>query len=139
MVTSTREFPVGKEGRDVVASLSHLRALKDLGKLSDQQKEEYGLTDSKENLTVFFKGGKQRSLIVGERVFGGSDRYVLQADSGKGYVLSHSEILRHIDGAETSLGLKDLHRFQEEADDEAPPKNPGTPTPPSPKKDRYGR
>ncbi len=137
MVTDTREFPIGKGGRELISSLAHLRALRDLGKLSDQQKEEYGLTDSKENLTVFFKGGKQYSLIVGERVFGGSDRYVLQADSGKGYVLSHSEILRHIDGAETSLGLKDLHRFQEDADDQQPPKNPQEPNAPRPKKDRY--
>ena len=136
-VTTTREFPIGKGGRDLVTSLAHLRALRDLGKLSDQQKEEYGLVDSKENLTVFFKGGKQYNLIVGERVFGGSDRYVLQADSGKGYVLSHAEILRHIDGAETSLGLKDLHRFQEDADDQAPPKTPQDPNAPKPKKDRY--
>lgn len=138
MVTTTREFPVGKAGRELVSSLAHLRALRDLGKLSDQQKEEYGLTDSKENLTVFFKGGKQYSLIVGERVFGGSDRYVLQADTGKGYVLSHSEILRHIDGAETSLGLKDLHKFQEDADeDKDKPKTPNEPNAPRPKKDRY--
>ncbi|HEY8147181.1 MAG TPA: hypothetical protein VIG06_31080 [Kofleriaceae bacterium] len=138
MVTTTREFPVGRAGRELVSSLAHLRALRDLGKLSDQQKEEYGLTDSKENLTVFFKGGKQYSLIVGERVFGGSDRYVLQADTGKGYVLSHSEILRHIDGAETSLGLKDLHKFQEDADeDKDKPKTPNEPNAPRPKKDRY--
>ena len=138
MITTTREFPVGKAGRELVSSLAHLRALRDLGKLSDQQKEEYGLTDSKENLTVFFKGGKQYSLIVGERVFGGSDRYVLQADTGKGYVLSHSEILRHIDGAETSLGLKDLHKFQEDADeDKDKPKTPNEPNAPRPKKDRY--
>ena len=136
-VTTTREFPIGKAGRNLVGSLAHLRALRDLGKLSDQQKEEYGLVDSKENLTVFFKGGKQYNLIIGERVFGGSDRYVLQADSGKGYVLSHAEIMRHIDGAETSLGLKDLHRFQEEADDQPPPKNPQDPNAPKPKKDRY--
>lgn len=138
MLTTTREFPVGRAGRELVSSLAHLRALRDLGKLSDQQKEEYGLTDSKENLTVFFKGGKQYSLIVGERVFGGSDRYVLQADTGKGYVLSHSEILRHIDGAETSLGLKDLHKFQEDADDDKDkPKTPNEPNAPRPKKDRY--
>ena len=136
MVTTTREFPIGKGGRELVESLSHLRALRDLGKLSDQQKEEYGLTDSKENLTVFFKGGKQYSLIVGERVFGGSDRYVLQSDSGKGYVLSNSEIMRHIDGAETSLGLKDMHRFQEDAEEE-PPKTPQDPNMPKPAKDRY--
>jgi hypothetical protein len=136
MLTTTREFPIGKGGRDLVASLAHLRALRDLGKLSDQQKEEYGLTDSKENLTVFFKGKKQYSLIIGERVFGGSDRYVLQSDTGKGYVISHSEIMRHIDGAETSLGLKDLHAFQEDAEEE-PPKTPADPNMPKPAKDRY--
>ena len=137
MVTTTREFPIGKGGRELIQSLAHLHAMRDLGKLSDQQKEEYGLTDSKENLTVFFKGGKQYSLIIGERVFGGSDRYVLNADTGKGYVLSHSEILRHIDGAETSLGLKDLHKFQEDAEDDKPTKVPVEPNAPRPKKDRY--
>jgi hypothetical protein len=134
--TTTREFPIGKGGRELIESLAHLHAMRDLGKLSDQQKEEYGLVESKENLTVFFKGGKQYSLIIGERVFGGSDRYVLHADTGKGYVLSHSEILRHIDGAETSLGLKDLHRFQEDAEEEKPA-TPNQPNAPRPKKDRY--
>ena len=111
-VTTTREFPVGKAGDDLVDNLSHLHALRDLGVLSDKQKDEYGLTDSKENLTVFFKSGVKHSLLIGARVFGGSDRYVLEPDSGKGYVLSNSEILRFLTGAETSLGLRVQHAFE---------------------------
>ena len=135
-VTTTKEFPVGADGVKLVEQLAHLRALRDLGKLSDQQKEEYDLTDSKENLTVFFAGGEQRSLIVGGRVFGGSDRYVLDTDSGKGYVLSNSEIMRHMDSAENTLGLKVLHSFQEGIE-EPTPTTPVDPKAPKPKKDMF--
>jgi hypothetical protein len=131
----SKEFPVGKAGEQLVANLVHLRALRELGVLTDKQKEEYSLTDSKENLTVFFKGGKQRSLIIGARVFGGGDRYVMNSDNGKGYVLSNSEIMRHVDGAENALGLKNLHRFQEMAEEEEPadPHDPSA----QKKRDRY--
>ena len=111
-LTTTREFPVGKAGDDLVNNLSHLHALRDLGVLTDKQKNEYGLADSKENLTVFFKNGKKHSLLIGARVFGGSDRYALEPDSGKGYVLSNSEILRFLSGAETALGLRVQHAFE---------------------------
>lgn len=111
-ITTTREFPVGKAGDDLVDNLSHLHALRDLGVLTDKQKNEYGLADSKENLTVFFKNGVKHSLLIGARVFGGSDRYALEPDSGKGYVLSNSEILRFLSGAETALGLRNLHAFE---------------------------
>jgi hypothetical protein len=67
-------------------------------------------------------------------VFGGGDRYVLHSESGKGYVLSNSEIMRHIDGAENSLGLKVLHSFQEEPES---PDSPADPKGPKPKRDKY--
>jgi hypothetical protein len=134
LTSKPKEFPVGKAGQELVENLVHLRALRELGVLTDKQKEDYALAESKENLTVFFKGGKQRSLIIGARVFGGGDRYVMNADTGKGYVLSNSEIMRHVDGAENSLGLKNLHRFQEEA--EEPAADPHDPKAPK-KRDRY--
>jgi hypothetical protein len=133
-MSKAKEFPVGKAGQQLVENLVHLRALRELGVLTDKQKEDYSLAESKENLTVFFKGGKQRSLIIGARVFGGGDRYVMNADNGKGYVLSNSEIMRHVDGAENALGLKNLHRFQEEA--EEPAVDPHDPKAPK-KRDRY--
>jgi hypothetical protein len=134
--SKTKEFPIGRGGRELVDNLVHLHALRDLGVLTDQQKEEYELGESKENLTVFFKGGKQQSLIIGARVFGGGDRYVMNPGNGKGYVLSNSEIMRHIDGAENSLGLKALHRFQEQMETETPG-NPNDPNMPKEKLDRY--
>ncbi|HKE20471.1 MAG TPA: hypothetical protein VKB80_36610 [Kofleriaceae bacterium] len=134
--SKTKEFPVGKTGTELIANLVNLHALRELGVLTDKQKEEYDLTDSKENLTVFFKGGKKHTLIIGSRVYGGGDRYVMNADNGKGYVLSNSEIMRHIDGAENSLGLKDLHRFQEDQEDDEPNSS-VVPSGPKPKKDRY--
>ena len=132
--SKVKEFPIGKAGQEMIASLVHLHALRDLGVLTDQQKEEYELASAKENLTVFFKNGKQHSLIIGARVFGGSDRYVLHSESGRGYVLSNSEIMRHIDGAENSLGLKVLHSFQDEPE---APDSPPDPKGPKPKRDKY--
>jgi hypothetical protein len=133
--STTKEFPIGRGGEDLITNLAHLHALRDLGVLTDQQKDDYDLTDSKENLTVFFKGEKKHSLIIGARVFGAGDRYVMNADSGRGYVISNSEIMRHIDGAENSLGLKVLHRFQESAQDEQD--RPHDPKAPKPKRDKY--
>ena len=133
--SKSKEFPIGRGGEDLIKNLAHLRALRDLGVLTDKQKEDYELTESKENLTVFFKGGKQRSLIIGARVFGGGDRYVMNADTGRGYVLSNSEIMRHIDGAETSLGIKNLHSFQEEPGEDKP--DPHDPKAPKAKRDKY--
>ncbi|HTE50036.1 MAG TPA: hypothetical protein VK698_04130 [Kofleriaceae bacterium] len=132
----TKEFPIGKGGKALIENLAHLHALRDLGVLTDKQKEEYDLTDSKENLTVFFKGGKQHSLIIGSRVFGAGDRYVLNSETGKGYVLSNSEIMRHVDGAESSLGLKGLHEFQDEIQQDSPG-TPDDPNLPKAKRDRY--
>ena len=113
--TTVREFPIGEAGDELVEGFSKLRALRELGTLTDDAKIEYGLDDATERLTVTFKGGGEKTLLVGDRVFGGSDRYVLEETSGKGYVLS-SEIMRLVDAAETALGLKSYHAFDEVED-----------------------
>lgn len=113
LITTTREFPVGDAGAEFRVSISKMMALRDLGKLSEDKKQEYGLSEGVDNLTIFFKSGKQRTLIVGKRVFGGSDRYMVDPETGKGYVLS-SLIMNKITGAEHSLGLKKLHDFEDE-------------------------
>lgn len=112
--TTVREFPIGEAGEDFVAKFSQLRALRELGVVSDDAKIEYGLDDTTDRLTVTF-AGKERTLLVGDRVFGGSDRYVLDETSGKGYVLA-SDVMRLIDAAETALGLKSYHAFDEVED-----------------------
>jgi hypothetical protein len=108
--TTVRQFPVGEAGDELVADFSRLRALRELGSLDDEARLEYGLAKVEEHLLVKFAGGKERKLLVGDRVFGGSERYVLDESTGKGYVLS-AEVMRHVDAAETALGLKEYHQF----------------------------
>ena len=110
IVSTTREFPVGEDGEKLFAEVAELHALRDLGTLSGQQREEYGLESSSETLTAVFPGDQKRSLVLGKAVYDGSARYVLESDSGKAYVLS-DEVLRPIDNAETALGLRELHSF----------------------------
>jgi len=112
IITTTREFPIGEIGKKVLESFSTLRALRELGVIDEDRKEEYGLSESKDNLTVFFKGGTSRSLIVGKRVFSGSDRYVMDPESSKAWVIA-TAIMRHIDGAESALSLKKLHLYED--------------------------
>jgi hypothetical protein len=113
METKTQEFPVGEAGEELIKNFKELRALRNLGPLSDEQKKDFGVADSKDSLTVSFGGKASRSLIVGGRVYGGSDRYVLDPDSGRGYVLS-AEVLRSLEGAEASLRLRELHAYKDE-------------------------
>ena len=115
---STREFPVGEKGDELIGLVADMRALRELGPLSDEQKEEYGLSDSKENLSITFAGGKTHSLVIGKRVYGGSHRYASDTSTGKSYVLS-ADIMRPIDSAESSLGLKKFHNYEEDEVTEA--------------------
>lgn len=111
--TVTRQFPVDPDiGEEMVANFSDLKALSSLGALTEEKQKEYGLAESKDNLSVSFKEG-QENLIIGSRVYGGSDRYVLHAESGKGYVIS-SKVLRPLDAGETSLRLKKLHGYEDD-------------------------
>jgi hypothetical protein len=102
--TTTREFPVGEAIDPVVAGLSAMRAIRDLGTLGDEQKKEYELAEAKTTLSVVFAGGT-RTLLVGDRVLGGKDRYVLDIDSGKGYVIAGA-LLEPLEGGERSLTPK---------------------------------
>jgi hypothetical protein len=112
-VRTEKQFPVGAEGDTLVTNLSQLRALRVLGVLSEDKKTEYGLTEGTESLSVSF-GSTSHELVVGARVFGGSDRYVLDPTSGKAYVIS-TEIMKPLDGAESGLMLKKLHAYEDDA------------------------
>lgn len=99
--TTTREFPVGDALEPLVAGLSAMRAIRDLGPLDDEQKKEYELAESEKSLTVVFAGGP-RTLVLGDRVLGGKDRYVLDVGSGRGYVIAGS-LVEPLEGGERSL------------------------------------
>jgi hypothetical protein len=108
-VSTTREFPVGESADKVIKGLTNARALRDLGKLTDALKEEYKLEDTSITLSVVMKSGT-RSFVIGGSVYGGRDKYVLDTDSGKGYVLS-GDLLSPFEQGESGLRLTDPRGF----------------------------
>ncbi|MCA9674087.1 MAG: hypothetical protein H6709_05520 [Kofleriaceae bacterium] len=100
-VTTTREFPVGEAGDDLIKGFAAMRAVRDLGALSEEQKVEYKLNDADKTLTLVFPS-KTRTFVLGGTVASGKDRYVLDVDSGKGYVVAGT-LLTPLEGGENSL------------------------------------
>jgi hypothetical protein len=105
----TREFPIGETAEKLIKSYAGARALRDLGPPSDEQKKEFKLNDTKTTLTVTFKDGA-RNFQVGGSVYGGSDKYAVDPQSGKAYVLSR-ELISSLEIGESSLHLIDPRGF----------------------------
>src|SRR6185369_5072368 len=84
-------------------------AMRDLGKATDEQKKDFKLVDTKSTLTVTFKDGA-KTFLLGGSVYGGSDRYVIEPQSGRAYVLS-KDLIASLEIGETSLHLLDPRGF----------------------------
>ena len=113
-VKRTTEFPVGEGGTKLLDGYFKARALRDLGVPTDTLKKDYKLDSSTTLLTVAFKDGTKRELVVGGSVFnttgGSSDRYVMDKQSGKAYVLS-KDLLGSLEIGQSSLNLTDPRGF----------------------------
>ncbi|HET6611598.1 MAG TPA: DUF4340 domain-containing protein [Kofleriaceae bacterium] len=108
--TVVTEFPVGDHGDELVKNFTALKALRDLGPLSDEAKKTYELADTKRQVTVFFKGGKQKTLSIGGNVYGSGDRYVLDPETGHGYAMA-GDVLRPLSSGQAMLRLNELHAY----------------------------
>jgi hypothetical protein len=120
----TREFPLGENAEKLVKAYLNARALRDLGKPNDTAKKDYklgakptnivtmkdGKQVSSSTLTVKFRDGSSRSFTIGGSVYGGSDKYVMDTQSGKAYVFS-KEMLSGLEIGESSLHLLDPRGF----------------------------
>lgn len=109
-VTSTREFPTGDGADKVVKAVTAARAIRDLGKPTDEQKKEYKLDDTSTTLSIVFKSGT-KSFVIGGSVYGGTDKYALDTDTGKAYVLSGTNLLSPLEQGESGLRLNDPKGF----------------------------
>ena len=106
----THEFPLGETGDKVVKAFTTARAMSDLGKLSDAKRKEYKLDDAKQTtITVTFKDGA-RTFLVGGAVYGGADKYAVDQQSGRAYVMSR-EMISGLETGESSLHLVDPRGF----------------------------
>jgi hypothetical protein len=108
-VTTTREFPISETAEKTLKSLVSARALRDLGKITEDAKKDYKLEDTSTTLSIVFKG-VTKNFIVGGSVFGGSDKYVLDTDTNKVYVVAGSMISPFEQG-ESTLRLQDPRGF----------------------------
>ena len=95
-----------------MSRVAPLKALRRLEDLSEERKKEYGLVDPAGTLLVDV-AGKQHQLAIGGRVYGGEDRYALDAASGVAYVLE-ADVVRPLEFPESNLRLKKLHDFEQD-------------------------
>jgi hypothetical protein len=113
-VKRTTEFPIGEGGTKLLDAYFKARALRDLGVPTEALKKDYKLEGSTTMLTVAFKDGSKREYVVGGSVFnttgGASDRYVVDKQSGKAYVLA-KDMLGNLEIGQSSLNLTDPRGF----------------------------
>lgn len=107
-ITRRQEFLVGAEGEKLFEKLAPLRALRDAGTLDEAHKGEYGLTDPKDKLIVKLASG-DRELLVGGKVYGSEDRYVMDPATKRVWVVS-AEVWRPLT-SHTLLKDGRLHAF----------------------------
>jgi len=93
----------------VVKAYTEARAIRDLGKPTDAQLETFKLDAPKGTIVVTFKDGA-RTFQIGETVYGTQDRYALDPQSGKAFVLS-KEMITNLELGEQSLYLADPRGF----------------------------
>lgn len=103
--TTVREFPVGEVADELVKGYTTMRALTNLGVLDDEQQAEYEFADDKTLAVVI--DGKARTFVVGDKVYSGKDRYVLDVETGTGYVIAGG-LFEPLEGGENTLKPKKI-------------------------------
>lgn len=111
LLADTAEFPVGRDGDELVGLLAPLRALRDMGTVDEGQRVAYGLADTAYYgvLTVEL-GDRTREFRVGSAVYGGGDRYTAETGGERVWVLP-SLIFQKVEGGEGILRERQLHAF----------------------------
>ncbi len=105
----TLEYPVGIPGHTLVGRLAALRPIRDLGVLTPETQQRFGLNAASERVDVRFTD-EERVLMVGDSAFGGSDRYAIEPATSQGYVIG-GDITRPLAIGEGALRERWLHRF----------------------------
>jgi hypothetical protein len=79
-------------------------------KIKDLEEQKKNADKPRTTLTITFSDGSTRSFFVGGSIYGGSDRYVLDQQSGHAYVLS-KDMVASLEVGESSLHLTDPRGF----------------------------
>ena len=112
LVTTTREFPIGEKGMDMLEALASLKALRTLGKVEQDRLEEYELHEQKDIVTVAFKSGTH-TLIIGGRVYKGSNRYAMTPNDERAFTIAGTT-LQPLYSGEHGVKLQKVHAYKPE-------------------------
>lgn len=105
----TLDFPIGPAGRGLVARISRLRTLREMGPLSPEMANELGIDGSIQRLLVRFTD-EDRELILGDSVFGLPDQYAFEPATGLGYVLPR-QVVQPLANGEGHVRERWVHHF----------------------------
>lgn len=108
-VEVTSEFPVSDTVVELASQLAGLRALRQLPLPTAEETKAFGLAEKTAKLELAFAGGA-RTLTIGGRVSGGSERYALD-ESGKRLLIIAGSLVEPLAGGETGLRLTDPKGF----------------------------
>ncbi len=112
-IVTTREFPLGKAGTELMEQFQTLMALRKIGPIGADRLEEFNLHEKTLSI-VAVEGdkGERTLLLAGERIYGGTDRYMLDVKTRVGYVIS-GKLVQPLESSESSLRLKSMHAYDE--------------------------
>ena len=110
---TSREFPVGRAGEELMLQYQNLMALRKVGPLASDDLERYNLHEKTLTLTVIEGGNSEHAmLLAGEKIYGGTDRYAYEVNGGIGYVLS-GKLVQPLESAESSLSIRKVHSYSD--------------------------
>ncbi len=112
-IVTTREFPLGKAGDELMEQFQTLMALRKIGPIAAEGLEEFNLHEKTVSIVAIGKDQGERTLLLaGEKIYGGTDRYMLDVEKGLGYVIS-GKLVQPLESSESSLRLKSMHAYDE--------------------------
>lgn len=109
---TVNEFPLNVNGVQAFEDFADMRALRSLGKLTEEDLKKYELADSKQILSVIYEGGT-KSLILGGQIYSGIHRYALDPETNNAYVVAGDVLKNLINGFNDARELK-AYKFKDD-------------------------
>ena len=109
--TTSAFFVSNDPGKKLFDALVPLRASRSIGKVASPKDKDYGL-DRKETSFTVTVSGLERKLFVGDTAPGGTDSYVVDANSSQAYVV-RGDFVKDLESADTKLAERELHAWKE--------------------------
>ncbi|HMJ10352.1 MAG TPA: DUF4340 domain-containing protein [Polyangiaceae bacterium] len=106
----SQTFIATKAGSKLIKDLAPLKALRAIGRISKDQRAEFGLDAPKTSAIVTFRNLGARRLQFGAETLGEKNQYVLDEQTEQAYVLL-GDLARDISQAHERLPERDLHAW----------------------------